>query len=853
MKKDRVFSVFIAVSLTLLLGLALWFRVSSLSAIPEQNADESYEGLQVARMLQGEKYTLFTMNGNLLDPFFLAMQVPFQLASKPSIGVIRSAAALSGLLAILLTFGLGSRAFDRPTALIAAILLAVLPAAIVYGRIGHEYSQIPFFGVLAICLAMRANVFGLVLALIASFFVHPINVFLVPMVFPVVLVQLVRKYADNPVKQRRVLAAVGFVTTVAMAGLAMYLFSRPIVQTNVNERGPLDWGLFCKSLEVFLLYQYGLYSPIPATALAVQHWSFLGFCLVALTFGGVGLVRARQWERLAILLGLFASLAAFHIVGGPKRLIDPGTHRYGVVFIAPIVLGFASLIRAMFVRQDRGEEPASARQIGPIRTAGVVVVGFALLLCLRTNWLAPFTNPRRESLATVWNDDKDPYEQAITFSLRDHMQASGGTAAANEPCVVRGHGYWVNTPIQYLASWRKSVKVEQLFDIMEEFSRPPDVAVETWLAPKRLYVADRLRRGEYLVGFFGAKDPWARDDRVDGRRIIPRGPGRAHAPQERLQRHRADSLSSQARRPAGRGRRHGGARCYRPLTPRRGLKDQVGNNFPIAGPDSVCHWLCQCTMKTGTLAEPVAHGSEVGKLSPAHSLIERRTRRVFIKPSASVIQESRRSLAARPSGDEFRRDGQAPLPDRAGGGGDVLPVGLDQWGRLAIHPTFRRQDIEESQVEQVLVESLARPPILPLDHREHREPRIADDRYPLGAGVPDLAERLSHPSGPIDVGARCARLCDHERPVVSRVDQPQDVAQPRRGRGRSRPAGCRRDGGRSSGWSTGRNSPRARPSPPRASRAIRADPRRLRARSASHIVRGRGQPCRKRGRGGAAG
>ena len=120
-----------------------------------------------------------------------------------------------------------------------------------------------------------------------------------------------------------------------------------------------------------------------------------------------------------------------------------------------------------------------------------------------------FTKSGRETFSTVWTDSKDIYEQAISHALRDHFQTSG-EGRSGTPAVIRGHGYWVNTPIEYLASWRKNVKVEQLFPTMEEFSRPPNTEVETWLAPKRLYIIEQLRRGEYLVGFPNQKDPWSR-------------------------------------------------------------------------------------------------------------------------------------------------------------------------------------------------------------------------------------------------------------------------------------------------------------------------------------------------------
>src|SRR6202040_31302 len=103
--------------------IAFWFRVTSLEAIPGHDGDESYEGTQVSRMLHGDQFTWFTTNGNLMDPFFLAMQVPFQLVSRPSLWVLRAPAVVSGSLAVALAFVLGARVLGRPTALVAAIFL----------------------------------------------------------------------------------------------------------------------------------------------------------------------------------------------------------------------------------------------------------------------------------------------------------------------------------------------------------------------------------------------------------------------------------------------------------------------------------------------------------------------------------------------------------------------------------------------------------------------------------------------------------------------------------------------------------------------------------------------------------
>jgi len=243
-------------ALGVLLLVALWFRITSLEKIPGHDGDESYLGIQVARMLQGEGFTLLTANRNLMDPFFLALQVPFQLVSEPSLWVLRAPSVLSGTLAVVFAFVLGARAVGRPTALVASALLAALPPAIAYSRIGHEYSQIPLVGVFAIMFAFRAEALGLVSTLILGQIVHPTNIFLLPVVVPVYLTQVARRETDDPARRRRVLLIV-MASVMILGGLATYLLlQRPIVQQIVRARPPMAWGVFVKGLEKFFLFDY---------------------------------------------------------------------------------------------------------------------------------------------------------------------------------------------------------------------------------------------------------------------------------------------------------------------------------------------------------------------------------------------------------------------------------------------------------------------------------------------------------------------------------------------------------------------------------------------------------------------
>jgi 4-amino-4-deoxy-L-arabinose transferase-like glycosyltransferase len=183
MAPAKALAATLRLSLLVLFALAIWFRVSSIDSIPYHDADESYEGVQIARMLKGDSFSLFTTSGNLLDPFFIALQSPFQLLARPSLWVLRAPAALSGLLAVLLTYVLGSRVLGRSTALTAAVVFATLPIAVVFSRVGYEYCQIPLAGVFALYFALQASALGLVLSVACSLLVHPIDAFLIPIVF----------------------------------------------------------------------------------------------------------------------------------------------------------------------------------------------------------------------------------------------------------------------------------------------------------------------------------------------------------------------------------------------------------------------------------------------------------------------------------------------------------------------------------------------------------------------------------------------------------------------------------------------------------------------------------------------
>jgi hypothetical protein len=479
-----------AIALTVLFALALWYRITSLEAVPLHNGDESYYGLQTARLLRGESFAIRTPTNNLLNPYLVALQLPFQWQGKPAFWVLRAPAVFCGILAVLLMYFLGSKALDRTTGLIATILVASLPVTVFYSRFGLEQCPIPVFGILAIVAALRANGIALLLVFLASLIDHPTNVFLAPIVFPVYLVRVLQSESD-PARRRRTLLLAATAGLAISVGAAFFLLKSPIVHHFLRTRPPLNWLKFLDGFERLLFF---LYHAVSRSALHLHRWIFRSLLAVLLIFGTVGLVRERRWDRIALILGLLASLVGFHLVAGSTILTTFATHRYGVVFVVPTVLAFACLIRALI------PPPASESGVGPrlgwIPNATVLVLGFALLYDFKLNYFDALTVGTPESFWTLQTESKDPFQNVLALiqedlarRQRDGTPATSGSKTKAGLVVVEE--YWAYMPIAYLASSQDQIRVVRLLEGNE--------LILGQMPKRRDELIEQLRAGAYAV------------------------------------------------------------------------------------------------------------------------------------------------------------------------------------------------------------------------------------------------------------------------------------------------------------------------------------------------------------------
>ena len=184
--RSRAATIILAVNAAALLLLAVWFRCRSLDHIPGFNGDEAWYGVEAWELLHGGKLPLHTPTGNLINPFFIGPLVLLQACCRPSIAVLRTVSLASGLLAVAVNWLLVRWVFDRRTAWVSTLALAVLPINIAYSRIAWDASQsllatlpVLYFSLAAVRFPARQDrlTAAAIVSLLAAVLVHPTNIF----------------------------------------------------------------------------------------------------------------------------------------------------------------------------------------------------------------------------------------------------------------------------------------------------------------------------------------------------------------------------------------------------------------------------------------------------------------------------------------------------------------------------------------------------------------------------------------------------------------------------------------------------------------------------------------------------
>jgi 4-amino-4-deoxy-L-arabinose transferase-like glycosyltransferase len=502
-----------------LFAVGIWTRISSLEGLPDLDGDEAWYGVQAAHFLRGQPYTFWTPHHNPINPFHTGIVGLLLLVFRPEMWILRAPCLLTGLLAIPLTYRLGARVLDRPTALIAAALMAVLPVSIVYSRTGYDGSQLLLFSLLALYAAFRAHRGGLALMVVVCFLAHPTSVFLAPVLAGV---YLVRSWPREASLRRRLarFGAVALASTGAVL-LGFWTLRRPGIQHlfNVYRLGYAShhdwaefWGWFGR-----------LFLAVGRNPRPVHDRVLWIVTLPLLVVGAARLAHQRQWDRLALVAGVILGAVGILLVGG-STILQPGMTRYGLYLVAPTALAVACLVRACLAAPTT----TVALRVHRLQLASAVALGWLLVAGFRMEEL---TNghvtdgdrpPRADTIWTFGQSEQDASRQALRGIFRELRQSRNGPF----PRVLIAEDWNTYQTLAYLASDRKSVSVVWLADlasspdvgrrVRELMTKrraygigPPGGAVESVVrgevAPERLERWDVARYGRTALAVFQAR------------------------------------------------------------------------------------------------------------------------------------------------------------------------------------------------------------------------------------------------------------------------------------------------------------------------------------------------------------
>lgn len=441
----------------LVLAAALAFRLIDLDHVPGINADEAHYGAQVLSLRAGQPTNLRTTVGKPPNPVYMGpLYLLHLVAPAPAFWKLRAVAVLSGIVTLVMGYWLVARLRDRQTGLLTVLLLACLPTAIVYSRLGWDPCQVILVGLLCLYFVFERRLLGAIAALVIGLLIHPTNIFLVPILLgPVVAEQLVRwrQAGTAGVGLRTMASGLGLAVAVGVA-LALVLW---VVPADVWLRGgvaamferlvrPSDWSDFALALaDLFTgtsVYRH-VAGPPPSGSVIVARVGLAVVMAGLLLLGIPRLVRRGDWPILGMLGGLAASLVGFFVVAGPGKMAA-GWEWYGLFAVAPAVLGAACLLRSM------GDSPWAMRlQLAGTLAVGALLLGSFYFQCLRT----------------IWDTGGDAGRQFRTGSVDPKQQAFEAVAdtVGDAPMTILAEDWWSGEPIHYLSMGRPD-RIVTLFE-----------------------------------------------------------------------------------------------------------------------------------------------------------------------------------------------------------------------------------------------------------------------------------------------------------------------------------------------------------------------------------------------------
>ncbi len=475
--------------------VAAWLRCHLLGNIPGLNGDEAWYGVQAWNMSHGGTIQWHTPTGNPLNPLFVGPLALLHLCVPPSFVVLRSVALLSGLVALAINWFFCCRVFDRRTATVSTVALAILPINIAYSRFAWDASQslAATLPVLYCSLAAVKHVdrFGrwfaiAMLALAVAIWVHPTNLFAGAAIAGACLAYWRRKQLATDARPsgvvdvpacprdpdrtagkdclplRRDTLALFVLALAALIIAAWILAARPThgllaqhVAARLDDVRQLDRGDGVPS--VFVLYARlftggTIYRYLAGSrswfewpqSKSADGWGVDVAVFWACVLGSAWLVWRNRRPSAAdsVLLTAWAlELVAFTAVAGPRAMV-PGQERFSICLLAPTVLLISRGAVVLW-------EIASKRWRVVLSIA--TLIAWPLLADFHVHYFRFIERTGGQAHLTFRTAAIEPKQAAFQYILAD--------ADGTSPVWIVASQWWNRWPIRYLALAEPRVNV----------------------------------------------------------------------------------------------------------------------------------------------------------------------------------------------------------------------------------------------------------------------------------------------------------------------------------------------------------------------------------------------------------
>jgi 4-amino-4-deoxy-L-arabinose transferase-like glycosyltransferase len=455
---------------------ALWVRTSDLGNLPGINGDEAWYGVQVSQIMAGRPFALRTPSGLPLNPFFVALEAPLLFVFQPSFWILRAPAVVLSVVAVVAVFVLGSRVLDRTTALLASLLLATLPPVIGYSRLGGVSvpGECMLLGILALYFAFRGKGLATLCSFVACVFIQPSNIFLFPALLALFVAALWRTETEAS-KRRQIVWMTGAIVLIPLVTWILITPGSERLSLLAARAAPSNWLRFLRHygrLISGVSLNHFVVGPLSAQADTRSDGIFWSLFLTLLVLGVPRLVQRRQWDRIALIIGLILGGMALYLAVGPE-ILRPHRERYGLYLVIPTVLGAASLISSLLPDPD-----CDGSWVLRQACLAVIVLGaWGLLFSFKTRYLDAIKETGGESHVTFRTAAIEPKQQAFQRILDDLANRNPGLAqeaSAPRSAIIQenqlgserrrawpvlAEDWWLYWPLRFLSSRHPEIAV----------------------------------------------------------------------------------------------------------------------------------------------------------------------------------------------------------------------------------------------------------------------------------------------------------------------------------------------------------------------------------------------------------